>query len=515
MTTSDAGSASLREHQSTSGNPARWRWLFVAALLLPFSNMGTTIPIVAWLAPATLLRFLRVNRTRWAFAAAFIAIVLATACQFRGMIPAPPLLLPAIVGFYALVFFVPFFLDSWIEPRLDRFGALFVFPAAWTVCDYALAKFAPYGTWGSIAYTQYGNLPLLQIVSVSGIYGVTFLIAAFASVSNHVIERAFVWSEIKTAVLAFAALLCGVLLFGGIRLNFLRVDAPTVRIASLTSRDLDISPDAKVKTRLMHGGQVTEAETATIRTRQRVVNDDLLLRAEREAAAGAKIVFWGETNSSVVKSDEEQLLRQASELARRRGIYLLLGLGTLSPGQKKVLENKAVLIDPEGTVAWQFLKARPLPGQEAAISAGSDERLKVTPTPYGRLSAAICFDLDFPDLLRQAGAAHTDVLLAPSNDWRAIDPWHSQMAVFRAIEGGFNLVRHTSNGLSLAVDYQGRALGAMDHFRTNERVLVSEVPTRGVRTIYTRLGDWFPLLWIPALFWLIARAFLTRRRTAG
>jgi apolipoprotein N-acyltransferase len=68
---------------------------------------------------------------------------------------------------------------------------------------------------------------------------------------------------------------------------------------------------------------------------------------------------------------------------------------------------------------------RPVPGPEAAMQIRGDRKLRSLDTPYGRLSSVICFDADFPQLLRQAGALGTDILLDPSNDWRAIDSWHT------------------------------------------------------------------------------------------
>jgi len=133
------------------------------------------------------------------------------------------------------------------------------------------------------------------------------------------------------------------------------------------------------------------------------------------------------------------------------------------------------------------------------MSALDDGRIKSVETPYGRVAAVICFDMDFPGLLRQAGEPNIDLMLVPSNDWKEIDPWHSHMARFRAIEQGFNLVRHTSNGCSLAADYQGRVLNSMDHFTATDRVLVSHVPTEGVRTLYARIGDSFAWLCIAGL----------------
>ena len=106
-------------------------------------------------------------------------------------------------------------------------------------------------------------------------------------------------------------------------------------------------------------------------------------------------------------------------------------------------------------------------------------------------------------------ALGADVVLDPSNDWRAIDPWHTQMASFRAIEQGVNLIRHTSPGLSAAYDYQGRRLAAMDHYQTTDYVMVSEVPTRGVRTVYTWFGNWFAWVCVAGLPVLIGKVVRT------
>ncbi|MFQ5512271.1 MAG: hypothetical protein ACE5EO_10515 [Candidatus Krumholzibacteriia bacterium] len=118
--------------------------------------------------------------------------------------------------------------------------------------------------------------------------------------------------------------------------------------------------------------------------------------------------------------------------------------------------------------------------------------------------------MEFPGHLKQAGRRDADIILVPSNDWREIDPWHSHMARLRAVEQGFNMVRHVSNGLSLATNYQGRVLASMGHFTTNQREMVAYVPTRGVRTIYSRVGDLFAWLCSAGL---VAAVGLSRRHS--
>jgi apolipoprotein N-acyltransferase len=103
------------------------------------------------------------------------------------------------------------------------------------------------------------------------------------------------------------------------------------------------------------------------------------------------------------------------------------------------------------------------------------------------------------------------MLLDPSNDWPAIDPWHTQMASFRAIEQGVILVRHASQGLSAAFDYQGRRLAAMDDYQSMDKVMVTQVPIRGVPTIYSRLGDWFAWVSLASLVFLTIASFSQER----
>lgn len=92
--------------------------------------------------------------------------------------------------------------------------------------------------------------------------------------------------------------------------------------------------------------------------------------------------------------------------------------------------------------------------------------------------------------MRQAGRAGVDILLVPSSDWQSIAAWHALQAPFRAVENGVALVRPTRQGISLATDAQGRLLGhKADYLTAEEQTLVSAVPTRGSRTLYSALGD--------------------------
>ena len=187
-----------------------------------------------------------------------------------------------------------------------------------------------------------------------------------------------------------------------------------------------------------------------------------------------------------------------------------LGVFPANAGAPAAMRDEAVLIDPTGAVVWTYEKTHPAPGDPPFVP--SDGKVPLVESPYGRLGNAICFDLDFPALVRQAGRGRADLFLGPSDDWRAEDPVHAHDAAFRAIENGFSLVRQASGGLAIAVDYEGRVLAASDYFTTDQQVMVADVPTHGVHTIYATIGDLFAWLCIIGLLGLIGLAVLQGRR---
>jgi apolipoprotein N-acyltransferase len=483
-----------------------WVWLGIAAVLLLFSNGATTIPLAAWLAPVFILRFTRGQSLKVGLPLAYVLQVGAFTLQFRGMVLIPGIGYDIFLIVWGIPLVVPYVVDRLIAHKLGGLTGTLVFPTAWAVTEYA-ASYGPYGSWGSIAYSQYGSLPLLQILSITGLWGITFLIGWFAAVCN------WLWQDgLKSVCARRNAWLCFgtiavVMLLGGARLTFFPPSSSTVRVASISAKEVTPLPSAELMSRIWQGN-ATDTERADFRVWAAARDNDLLARAEQEMQAGARIVFWAEINGEALKEDEPELITRGVALAAKYQAYLGMALAVHNEGRTPSVENKLVLIKPDGQVAWEYNKVRPVPGDLQILGDG---KLRVLKTPYGRISSMICFDGDFPQVAAQAGALNADILLDPSNDWRAIDPWHTQMANFRAIEQGVNLIRQTSRGLSATFDYQGRRLAAMDHFQTADYAMVSEVPTRGVRTVYSLLGDWFAWVCLAGLAVLTVLAL--RRRT--
>jgi apolipoprotein N-acyltransferase len=484
-------------------------WLIAAGALLLVADGRDTIALAAWLAPACLLRYVRKERALRGLMIAYVAIVTTRGIAFRGMVPIPGVfyyVFAAISGISALL---PYIADRLLAERLGGFSRTLIFPCALVVAQFIYSH-GPQGSWGTVAYTQAGNLPLLQLLSVTGIWGVTFLIGWFAAVVDPALDH----PRNLRPLAVFAFIYLAVTLAGGARLAFFPPSSPTVRVASLSPAVQPQQPAFNYLNAIVEQ-KATSTQVIAFRAASATVAGDLLSRSALEAAAGAKIIFWSETAVYVIAKDEPALLARGRELARTDHVYLGMTLGTWTPGAPRPFQNKLVLVEPNGNVAWQYLKARPTPGPEAAAAVRSDGRLRWMDSPYGRIVGAICYDMDFPSLMAQAGADQADIVISPAGDWRAIDPRHTEMASFRAIEQGFNLARQTNQGLSAAYDYEGHPLAHMDQYQAQELTMVAQVPIRGVRTLYSLFGNWLAWLCLAtliALVWLAIRFPVSSQR---
>ena len=345
--------------------------------------------------------------------------------------------------------------------------------------------------------------------------------------------------KLRRGLVLYTATMLAVLGFGMVRLLLPQAPSETVRVGAISvdhltvattaytalsgqqltlPHDVAASDPAVIQARLALGDffeQPDQPRFAPVHAELHALYNKLFGLTRREARAGAKIVVWSEANALVSKPYEPMLLRQAQQVAQEEGIYLDLTLATFQPGVAtftsgdQTLENKVVAIGPDGALLSTYYKAK-LPVGDPSIPG--DGQIQAEATPYGQLAAVICYDMDTPSYMRQAGIADVALVLAPSGDWPAITPWHAQMAKLRAVENGFALVRPASNGLLLAADQYGRTLATLDFFSTPEPVLVADVPALHVPTIYTRIGDSFAWLCIVGLVMVTGWAASARLR---
>jgi apolipoprotein N-acyltransferase len=500
-------------HRRLRDDPLGYLWLVIGGVLSVFAVHGRwDIPIAAWLSGVFLLRFVRTHSVKQGVVGVWVVGAVSAAFWLyeSGLEVFHPTLLLCLMLSTVLV--MPYLVDRLVAPGLAVISPLlatFVFPLARVCCEYLNAQFSPAGNiFGSLAATQHGNLPLLQIAAITGSYGVSFLIAWFAAAVNTLWERSASQAQRRTVAAAFTAVLIAVLVGGGIRLAFFPPSASTVRVAGVSPSMAAVAHRDEILRRYTSFDGLANARPAVLRSALATVNDDLLAASEREAEAGAKIIVWPEAGAGTLIDDKAGLIARAAALALRQDVYLHVGLVVLTD-RAPYLRNQAILVNPAGQVVWTYDKARPVPGMDQ-LSPG-DGRVPTVDTPYGKLANLICFDADFPGLARQNGRQGVDMMLVPSNDWREFGAVHTQKATLRAIENGYSLVRQDTEGLAQVVDFQGHVLAASDYFTTGQQTMVAYVPTQGERTIYAIVGDVFAWLCVAALAVLIGATRFIRR----
>jgi apolipoprotein N-acyltransferase len=461
------------------------------------------VPLAAWLSPFFLLHFTRGQPAAPGILLAWAVLFVVSTLANRRTLPVRGAASLGLSFIATLMLLVPFVADRLLYFQLPGILSPLVYPLAGAVIELFCILFSPSGSWGSLAYTQYDNLAFSQVASVTGIAGITFLVNGTASVAEWAWRSGFGSGMVTWGVLAWAGLLAAVFIAGALRLSLARTDGSSVRAAVLSYPKEIFAPGEMTR---IQSGRVAPEDNGGAREKLARLQDWFLENTRREARAGARIVAWPETNLVVFKEDEEAFLQAAKRVAAEEHLHLLMGMATVSAGARRPLENKAILLTPDGGPAFSHVKSRLAAGWEASVAIKGDENPPAWETAIGRIGSAICFEADHPRLLRQKNGNEADLLIVPANDWREIKDTHLRMAAFRSIENGVPMLRATSSGLSAAIDAYGRFRSLADHFTPGLRVMVAQVPLGRVRTVYAKVGNLFAWLCAAGLAAMIVRA---------
>jgi len=174
------------------------------------------------------------------------------------------------------------------------------------------------------------------------------------------------------------------------------------------------------------------------------------------------------------------------EMANANDIYLAMPLFIMGPAGEAQAVNKMVIADPNGEIVLDHVKYG---GNMLEGTQPGDGVLQMVETPFGKLTAVICWDTDYPAIVRQAGQQGATIMLSPSYVWPEVAGIHADMAPFRSIENGMSVVRQSDDGYSLVSDGYGRVLSKENHIGKEGVMMVSEVPVQTIKTVYPISGD--------------------------
>jgi len=495
-----------------------------AALSLSFT--GLYLSIYSWVCVAILLFSLFGARPRVAFACGFLHGLLfvltsvpwiATVLTVHGGLSAAGgwgllLLIGVAWGILAGGF-------AWAVQLLFRRSvelACLGAPFLWVTFEFVRAHLPEISfPWNLLGYPASANLGFIQLTTITGIYGLSFLAAgcnallAWTIASNVLTTRGRIARAATAAAILLIAALAGPRLVPrsqahhfarAVQLNFPEAESYPVDWFQAHAAELD--------------------EIARISLAPSAEKPDLLIWPE----APAPFSF-----------QDAQFAKIASALAIRFGHPFLAGSiewkspvdpTDVAPHGSLLPYNSALLFDSQGQRVFVYDKIHlvpfgeyePFPLIHRVVTSVSGEvggfhkgnKYVVGRFPQGNtFGVFICYEATYPGEVRRFAAGGAQLLINISNDgWfgrSAAAEQHLRMARVRAVENRRWLVRSTNNGYTVSVDPYGRIFQPLPpdvratvdlpyDFRTNE-------------TVYTRFGDWFAWLCAVVSVILVAATF--------
>lgn len=466
-------------------------YLLFYGLTTLLSTGRFSLAIAAWIAPVLALLFLYSNhqkasaRLRWLFLANWFALSVA----WYGATPIWGLAHLVFMAFNAAVGVCAYILLWWLwQPGNQGFMSTLVFPALYVSVETLSLSGSPFGSFGADAYSQVNFLSFIQLSSVTGLLGLSFLMAWVASTLNWCFARGVSVSLRHPGPWSVLIVLSIVIGWGHWQSRQPMGDS-SLKVAGLTAQSVDMHQFMEW---LATDLDRFEEHSRGLHRRYLEDTESLVVNS------GAQLVLWPELAGLGTFAAVEQLLAEASDLAARLGIHLLVPTLSIDPDGARVALNQAHLFDAEGNTLLQHVK---FGGNFIEGTQAGPTQLSWVDTSLGRIGVLICWDADFPDIVREAGRSELDYLLVVARDWPGIDPLHGEMAIFRAVENRISLFRQADSGLSVATDPFGRVLGKA---QGAEHSLVAELPRYQSGALYPYLGNLPGVLCLLAILMLVA-----------
>jgi apolipoprotein N-acyltransferase len=232
--------------------------------------------------------------------------------------------------------------------------------------------------------------------------------------------------------------------------------------------------------------------------------------SRQAVSQGAAFVLWPESATPYPFGEDLGATDQMRALARTLNVPILIGSDqVLREGSGVKYYNSAFLVRPDGTEGGVYRKIHLVPFGEYVpmrqvfffasrlVQAVSDfsagDAAEVLNVNGHIVSTAICYEIVYPNLVRQFTRAGSELLTTITNDaWfgpTSAPYQHFAQASMRAIENGRFLVRAANTGISGIVDPYGHVTARTDLYEP--AVVVGEVRFLRDETVYARTGDVF------------------------
>ena len=430
----------------------------------------------------------------------------ATVSTFGGLPVIVAVIVAALLALYMAAYIAVFGAITAILIRRFQFAGLWLAPAVWVSMEYLRGILIGGFPWIPLGNTMVTFLPIAQLASVVGVQGLSLFVAtlnvgfAIASIASG--RRRTIGAAVSIL------LIVAVSVWGGLRLraNTLTEGTP-IRVGLIQ-------------------GNIAQTDKWNP-DRAGMILDRYLQLSQQAVHNGAQFLIWPES-STPFYFEEDIAGGVVRGLARTLDVPLLLGSDEIEDGNPPKHYNAAFMLDTHGATAAVYRKIHLVPFGEyvpfqrllffvgplvEAVSAFSrGTRVTMMPVQGHMVSTAICYEVTYPALQREAVLAGSEMLTTITNDaWYGDSSaayQHFEMAAMRAIEQGRYLVRSANTGISGIIDPYGRVLIRTQLFETV--AVVGEARFVQSKTVYATIGDL--AAYLSAAIVMVALAFVFIRK---
>lgn len=500
-----------------------------SAILLILSFPKFDLDLLAWFSLVPLLVALEGKDLKQTFLLSYITGLIFFTGIFYWITTIPANLIDYLL---VQVIYLPQYLSlwglglNWIRKRTGLSVAI-VAPSLWVILEYIRSHLSFLSLpWMLLGHSQYLHPSLIQITSITGVYGLSFLIVLVNAVIYEVVcyirlrlSRATRSSELQKFPLAsigIVVILIIATVFYGLFIISKGVEGGRLKIA------------------LVQGNIPTE------RKWDRSFRQEILNRYAGLTRDAAKykpaLIIWPETAVPEDIQHNEELKRWIEKLAIELKTHLLVGSGEFAKFTDRSLLNKyfdsMVLLSPEGKIEGVYRKIRLVPFGEYEPLQGIFTWPKAIASTMGNtlpgdqytlftlrqatFGAMICWENIFPDLFREFVKQGAHFMVSASNEgWFGDTAAPYQllaMSVFRGVENRVAIARASNNGISTLIDPYGRIT---DRLRDPEKkelfiegILIGDITISNENTFYTQYGDLFAFLQIFFCIFFISYSWL-------
>jgi apolipoprotein N-acyltransferase len=412
----------------------------------------------------------------------------------------------ALAGYCGLYFGLVAAAMAWVSARRSAAWALAAAPFFWVAAEWVRGHLMEGFPWGSLGYSQYLRLTVIQVAELGGIHAVSFVVA----LANSAVAALVVlpWRRAAVALIIAAAVVGGSLAFGAARL------AEPSRAGEVRIAVMQPSIEQPLKWDDKHIATTLAIYMALTR---------------RAANEHPDLLVWPETASPTILTRDEGLLKTLTYVADSQRMPLLVG--SVDGDDTRGYRNTAFLVTEKGIVG-RYDKIHLVPfGEYVPLSRvigfvkGWAEFISelepgsapvVFPGPPAPFGTVICYEGIFPDLYRKFVKGGARLMINMTNDaWfgRTSGPaQHLAMYPLRAVEHRTAVVRAANTGISAFIAPSGRIVRWMRLFERG--TMIESLPLRSGQTLYTRVGDWVAWLSFAVVGVTLGAAALARRRNA-